>query len=69
MKAFNRLLRWLDGSRWDPKHPDHAGWAIVDLPTYLQETAAAPQPYANREELEKVRRAVNEGRMMPPMKP
>ncbi len=69
VKAFNRLVRWLDGSRWDPKHPDHAGWQIVDLPTYLEETAASPQPYASREELEKVRRAVNEGRMMPPAHP
>jgi peptidoglycan/xylan/chitin deacetylase (PgdA/CDA1 family) len=61
VKAFNRLLRVLEANRWDPKHPDHAGWSIVDLPDYLKATAASPQPYATREELERVRRARNDG--------
>jgi peptidoglycan/xylan/chitin deacetylase (PgdA/CDA1 family) len=61
VKAFNRLLRVLEANRYDPKHPDHAGWAIVDLPEYLRETAAAPQPFASREALEKARRAKNDG--------
>jgi peptidoglycan/xylan/chitin deacetylase (PgdA/CDA1 family) len=61
VKAFNRLLRVLEANRFDPKHPDHAGWSIVDLPEYLKQTAASPQPYASREELEKVRRARNDG--------
>ena len=33
---------------------------IVDLPEYLRATAAAPQPFASREELEKARRAIND---------
>lgn len=60
VKAFHRLLRWLDDGKWDPKHPDHFGWSIVDLPTYLRATEASPQPYATREELDKARRAVND---------
>jgi peptidoglycan/xylan/chitin deacetylase (PgdA/CDA1 family) len=60
VKAFNRLVKWLDTNKWDPKHPDHFGWSVVDLPEYLRATAAAPQPYATREELEKARRAINE---------
>lgn len=57
VKAFNRLVRWLESSRWDPAHPDHLGWDIVDLPTYLKATAASPQPYATREDLEAARKA------------
>jgi peptidoglycan/xylan/chitin deacetylase (PgdA/CDA1 family) len=60
VKAFNRLLRVLEANRWDSRHPDRAGWVIVDLPEYLRQTAAAPQPFGNREELEKARRAINE---------
>ena len=60
VKAFNRLVRWLDTNKWDPKHPDHFGWSIVDLAEYLRATAAAPQPYATREELDKARHALQE---------
>jgi peptidoglycan/xylan/chitin deacetylase (PgdA/CDA1 family) len=56
VKAFNRLLRWLDGAKWDAAHPEKPGWDIVDLPEYLRATAAAPLPYANREELERARK-------------
>jgi peptidoglycan/xylan/chitin deacetylase (PgdA/CDA1 family) len=59
VKALNRLVRWLESNRWDPSHPDHAGWDIVDLPTYLRETQTHPQPYATREELERARQARN----------
>jgi peptidoglycan/xylan/chitin deacetylase (PgdA/CDA1 family) len=62
VKAFNRLLRWLESDRWNPEHPDRAGWDIVDLAEYMRATAAAPQPYATREELEKARRAASERR-------
>jgi peptidoglycan/xylan/chitin deacetylase (PgdA/CDA1 family) len=62
VKAFNRLLRWLDQDRWNPAHPEKPGWAVVDLPEYLRATAAWPQPYATREELEKARRAAAERR-------
>jgi hypothetical protein len=62
VKAFNRLLRWLEADKWDPAHPEKPGWDIVDLPEYLRATGAAPQPYATREELERARRAASERR-------
>ena len=42
-----RLLDWLDA-----KH-----FTIVDLPTYMRETAAHPQPFATRKALEEARAA------------
>ncbi len=60
VKAFNRLLRRLESNRWDRTHPDRAGWSIVDLPEYLRATAAAPQPFATREDLDKARKAIND---------
>jgi peptidoglycan/xylan/chitin deacetylase (PgdA/CDA1 family) len=62
VKAFNRLLRWLAADKWSPAHPEKPGWAIVDLPEYLRATEASPQPYANREELERARRATADRR-------
>ncbi|MGH7297641.1 MAG: polysaccharide deacetylase family protein [Polyangiaceae bacterium] len=61
VKAFNRLLRWMESERWDPAHPDRPGWDIVDLAEYLRATAASPQPYANREDLERARKAGQAG--------
>jgi peptidoglycan/xylan/chitin deacetylase (PgdA/CDA1 family) len=55
VKAFNRLLRWIEASRWNPNRPDKRGWDVVDLPEYLRATAASPQPYATREALERAR--------------
>lgn len=60
VKAFNRLLRWLDARRWDKSRPDRVGWSIVDLPEYLRATAASPQPFATREELDAARKAEND---------
>jgi peptidoglycan/xylan/chitin deacetylase (PgdA/CDA1 family) len=60
VKALNRLLRSMEGQRWDPAHPEKPGWDIVDLPEYLRATAASPQPYGNREELERARQAAAE---------
>jgi len=57
VKAFNRLLRWIDGRRWSPEHPDRPGWDVVDLGEYMCRTAATPLPYATREELERARKA------------
>jgi peptidoglycan/xylan/chitin deacetylase (PgdA/CDA1 family) len=57
VKAFNRLLRWMENERWDPAHPDHAGYDIVDLAEYLKATAASPQPFETREQLEGARKA------------
>jgi peptidoglycan/xylan/chitin deacetylase (PgdA/CDA1 family) len=59
VKAFNRLLRWLEADRWDPAHPEKPGWDIVDLAEYLRATAAHPQPFASREELERARQAAH----------
>jgi peptidoglycan/xylan/chitin deacetylase (PgdA/CDA1 family) len=59
VKAFNRLLRWLEAGRWDPAHPEKPGWDVVDLAEYLRATAAQPQPYASREELERARKAAH----------
>ena len=56
VKAFNRLLHW-PSNRWDPSHPDHLGWEIVDLPKYLHATEARPQPFETREDLEAARKA------------
>lgn len=53
--ALRELLGWLHDHRWDPKHPRRLGYDIVDLPTYLREVAAAPLPYATRDELERSR--------------
>jgi peptidoglycan-N-acetylglucosamine deacetylase len=57
VKAFNRLLRWLEADLWDPAHPEKPGWDIVDLAEYLRATAARPQPFASREDLERARQA------------
>lgn len=55
--ALERLLRWLDDNRWDPNHPEVRGYEVVDLPEYLRVTAASPQPFATRQELDDARRA------------
>jgi peptidoglycan/xylan/chitin deacetylase (PgdA/CDA1 family) len=56
IQAFNRLLRWLEASKWDPSRPAQRGWDVVDLGEYLRATAASPQPYGTRDELERARR-------------
>ena len=55
--ALRELLGWLHDHQWDPKKPSRLGYEIVDLPTYLRAVAAAPLPYATRDELEKAREA------------
>jgi peptidoglycan/xylan/chitin deacetylase (PgdA/CDA1 family) len=55
--VLDRLLRWLDDHRWDPKHPETVGYDIVDLPEYLRRTAESPQPFPNRQSLDDARRA------------
>ena len=62
LAALKELLGWLRDHRWDPKKPARLGYEIVDLPTYLREVAAAPLPYATRDELEKVREAASRAR-------
>lgn len=60
VKALNRLLKWLDATKWDPSRPDRLGWDIVDLGEYLRQTSAHPQPYATREELDRAREGLDE---------
>ena len=57
VRALRDLLGWLHDHRWDPKKPSRVGYEVVDLPTYLREVAASPQPYATRPELEEAREA------------
>ena len=45
VKAFNRLLRWLEADRWDASRPERPGWDIVGLDEYLRATAAAPHAF------------------------
>lgn len=49
------VLEAVRAAPYDPSHPDRVGYEVVDLPTYLTATAAAPQPYATREALQKDR--------------
>jgi peptidoglycan/xylan/chitin deacetylase (PgdA/CDA1 family) len=53
--AMEKLLQWLALRRWDPAVPERVGYEVVDLVTYMKETAAAPQPFADRKALEKAR--------------
>ena len=53
--ALQSLLDWLAAHRWDPKKPDRVGYDVVDLATYMQETARAPQPFGDRQDLEHAR--------------
>jgi peptidoglycan/xylan/chitin deacetylase (PgdA/CDA1 family) len=59
VRALPRILRWLEASPWDSSHPARRGWDIVDLGEYLRATAASPQPFRTRDELERARREPN----------
>lgn len=65
IQALREVLAWMATRRWDPKRPSRVGYEIVDLPTYLRAVAAAPQPYASREELDKAREAAAKLRKRP----
>jgi peptidoglycan/xylan/chitin deacetylase (PgdA/CDA1 family) len=56
VKAVERVLHWLEQSRWDSQHPERPGWQIVDLAEYMRATAESPQPFASRDALESSRR-------------
>ena len=56
VQTLPKLLSWLHAHRWDPSHPERLGYQIVDLPEYLRETAARPQPYPNRAAVEEARK-------------
>ena len=56
VRALERLLHWLEQSRWDSEHPDRPGWQIVDLAEYMRATQESPQPFASRDALENSRR-------------
>ncbi len=53
--ALDTLLTWLERRRYDPSRPSHVGYEVVDLITYIRATAASPQPFADRKELEHAR--------------
>ena len=55
VKALPKLLDWLHARRFDPARPERVGFEVVDLVQYLRETAARPQPYADRAALEHAR--------------
>lgn len=55
VEVLEKLLDYLDGHRFDPRHPTRMGYEVVDLPTYLRAVAADPLPYATRDELERAR--------------
>lgn len=57
VEALPKLLAWLKQRRWNPKDPDRVGYEVVDLTTYIRETAAHPQPYKDRAEVERARAA------------
>ncbi|MEO8796589.1 MAG: polysaccharide deacetylase family protein [Polyangiaceae bacterium] len=56
VETLPKLLSWLRAHRYDPSHPERLGYEIVDLPEYLRETAARPQPYTSRAQLEEGRK-------------
>jgi peptidoglycan/xylan/chitin deacetylase (PgdA/CDA1 family) len=60
VEVLSLLLDWLAIHRWDPEHRDRPGYEIVDLPSFIKETAASPQPYADRIELEHRRSALHD---------
>lgn len=53
--ALEKLLTWLGRHRWDPAKPDVVGYEVTDLVQYLRATAASPQLYDDRGELEQAR--------------
>ena len=51
----SKVLGWLHARRYGPARRGRTAYQIVDLPEYLRETAAHPQPFADRTELELAR--------------
>ena len=56
VRTLPKLLAWLRAHAYDPARPQRVGYQIVDLPEYLRATAAHPQPYADRAEVEEARK-------------
>lgn len=55
VRVTHRLLDYLQRRRFDPEQPQHVGFEIVDLATYLRETAERPQPFDTRAALAQAR--------------
>lgn len=55
VRALPKVLEYLKKRAWDPQRPERAGFEVVDLPLYLRETGARPQPFVDRAELEHAR--------------
>ena len=56
VETLPKLLAWLKARAYDPARPNRVGYVIVDLPGYLKATAARPQPYADRAQVEAARK-------------
>lgn len=56
VETLPRLLSWLKARAYDPARPNRVGYVITDLPGYLKATAARPQPYADRAQVEAARK-------------
>jgi peptidoglycan/xylan/chitin deacetylase (PgdA/CDA1 family) len=56
VRTLPKLLAWLHAHAYDPARPQRVGYQIVDLPEYLRATAAHPQPYSDRAEVEEARK-------------
>lgn len=56
-KILDDVLTWLEEHPFSPETPEREGYAVVDLPTYLRETAERPQPFQNRDDLLDAREA------------
>ena len=58
VRTLPKLLAWLHAHAYDPARPSRVGYQVVDLPEYLRATAAHPQPYTDRAEVEEARKEV-----------
>jgi peptidoglycan/xylan/chitin deacetylase (PgdA/CDA1 family) len=71
-EALEKTLTWLDKHHYDPAKPAAVGYDVVDFVDFMRETAASPQPYANRTGLEEARAAAwrkAHARAAPPILP
>ncbi|MGH7284762.1 MAG: polysaccharide deacetylase family protein [Polyangiaceae bacterium] len=56
VETLPKLLAWLKARAYDPARPNRVGYVILDLPGYLKATAARPQPFADRAQVEASRK-------------
>ena len=56
-EALDKLLTWIERHHYDPAHPDVVGYDVVDFAEFTRATAASPQPFTSRADLEDARAA------------